>query len=75
MQFNIFNNNGEKTVLKQKRVFSREQKKLEEMVKKHFENGCRNIGDDKRIIKQSTKLDKLIVDEMLLCEMKKKIIE
>lgn len=50
----------------------REQKKLEEMVGEMLEKGDRNLGENTKILKQSGKLDKLIVDEMMLREMKKK---
>lgn len=50
----------------------REQKILEEMVLEMMEKGQSNMGENTRILKQSGKLDKLIVDEMLLSEMKEK---
>jgi hypothetical protein len=56
-----------------RKSIAREQKKLEEMVMKLFEKGDRNMGNDVRILRQSSKLDKLIVDEMMLRDMEKKI--
>jgi hypothetical protein len=55
---------------KRKRITS-EQKKLEKMIAELFEKKRPNIGEDLRILRQSCKLDQLIVDEMLLREMKK----
>jgi hypothetical protein len=50
----------------------REQKILEDMVLEMMGKGERNMGENTRILKQSGKLDKLIVDEMMLREMKDK---
>ncbi|MGI5848858.1 MAG: hypothetical protein ACOX8Q_02115 [Christensenellales bacterium] len=76
----IESNNGNdinRTILGKERIrilesLSREQKKLEAMVLELFEKGDFNMGTDKRILKQSDVLDKLIVDEMMLHEMKEK---
>ena len=72
MRFDIFRGNGgaKAPEVKQK-LRIREQKKLEKMVAELFSSGRRNIGEDLRILKQSCKLDKLIVNEMMLAEMKK----
>lgn len=50
----------------------REQKVLEEMVREMMEKGDCNMGENTSILKQSGKLDKLIVDDMMLREMKEK---
>lgn len=50
----------------------REQKILEDMVLEMMGKGDCNLGENTKILKQSGKLDKLIVDEMMLSEMKKK---
>lgn len=76
MQFtNSEIDNIEKTASLKRKVILREQKKLEKMVREHIEKGGHNIGQDFNILKQSTKLDKLIVDEMTFHEMGKKIKE
>jgi len=56
---------------KKKRLID-EQQKLEKMVADLFEKGDHNMGQDVKILKQSDKLDRLIVDEMLLREIDKK---
>jgi uncharacterized protein YnzC (UPF0291/DUF896 family) len=61
------------TVNKQKREqiseeLTREQKVLEEMVLDSIKRGGCNLGENISILKQSCKLDKLIVDEMTLRE-------
>ncbi len=43
----------------------REQKKLEEMVLDSMIRGRINLGENISILKQSCKLDKLIVDDMI----------
>ncbi len=50
----------------------KEQKKLEEMVLETMQKGSCNLGEDASILNQSRKLDKLIVDDMMLRENKKK---
>ena len=72
MRFDIFRGNGgaKAPEIKQK-LRIREQKKLEKMVAELFSSGRCNIGEDRRVLKQSCKLDKLIVNEMMLDEMKK----
>lgn len=72
MRFGIFyGEDGEHKLAEKRKRLSKEQRKLEKMVAELFEEGRNNIGDDLRILRQSYKLDKLIVDEMLLSEMKK----
>lgn len=51
---------------------SKEQRLLEEMVLETLKEGSGNMGENAKILKQSGKLDKLIVDEMMLCEMERK---
>lgn len=51
-----------------------EKRKLENMISMLFEKGEYNLGTDKRILRQSGKLDKLIVDEMLLDEIEEKYL-
>lgn len=51
---------------------SKEQKLLEEMVLETLKNGSSNLGKNTKILKQSGKLDKLIVDEMMLRDMERK---
>lgn len=62
--------NGIKADSQKETKLSREQKKLEKMVAELMEKGCR-IGEDAKVVKQSTKLDKLIVEEMLHDEIEK----
>jgi uncharacterized Fe-S cluster-containing protein len=64
--------NARSTCKKVREDLLKEQKKLEDMVSEMMEKGDRNMGEDTKILKQSGKLDKLIVDEMMLREMKKK---
>ena len=52
-----------------------EKQKLEEMIMDLFRKGRYNMGTDKRILKQSSIIDRLIVDEMILNEMSKKYCE
>jgi hypothetical protein len=56
--------NGVKAASQKEKKLSKEQKKLEKMVAELMEKGCR-IGADAKILRQSQKLDKLIVKEML----------
>lgn len=51
---------------------SKEQKLLEEMVLETLKDGSCNLGKNTKILKQSGKLDKLIVDDMMLREMEHK---
>lgn len=49
-----------------------EKQKLEEMIIDLFRKGKYNMGTDKKILKQSGVIDKLIVDEMTLDIMNEK---
>ncbi len=51
-----------------------EKKKLEDMIAALFEKGVRNLGSNKKILRQSDKLDRLIVNKMLLDEIEEKYI-
>lgn len=51
----------------------REKHKLEEMIIDVSENDGYNMGQNKRILMQSDVIDKLIVNEMMLSEMKEKL--
>jgi hypothetical protein len=46
-------------------VLKKEQKKLEKMILESFKQGGANLGNNEYILRQSTKVDKLIVNEML----------
>jgi|AGTN01.3.fsa_nt_gi hypothetical protein len=50
-----------------------EQRKLETMILELFVKGKANLGEDQRILEQSSKLDQIVVDEMMLEEMLKKL--
>lgn len=52
-------------------ILKKEQKRLEEMILEAFEKGDTNLGNNEDIINQSTKVDKLIVNEMLKTDMTK----
>jgi hypothetical protein len=63
------NSNSEK--LNRKKIqeeLLKEQKALEEMVLETIKKGDCNLGENASILEQSGKLDKLIVDEMILRE-------
>jgi hypothetical protein len=72
-----FNNIRKKFIsgnLSRRRIsIAREQKKLEDLVAELYAKGGRNMGNDERILRQSSKLDKLIVNEMMLRDMEKKV--
>ena len=44
----------------------RERCKLETMITRHYEKGVFNLGSDIGILKQSSEMDKLLLDLMLL---------
>lgn len=46
-------------------ILKKEQKKLEKMILESFKKGDANLGNNEDILKQSTKVDKLILNEML----------
>ncbi len=50
-----------------------ERRKLETLIKEMFSAGRANMGADARILEQSRRLDQLVVDEMILEEMLKKL--
>lgn len=50
-----------------------ERHKLETLITEMFSKGRGNMGADARILEQSRKLDQLVVDEMMLEEMLKKL--
>lgn len=50
-----------------------EQRKLETMILELLVKGKKNFGEDQRILEQSRKLDQLVVDEMMLEEMYRKM--
>lgn len=63
----------DKILFERRNNILKEREKLEKLVKELFQKGDRNMGKDTRILKQSSKLDKLIVNEMMLSEMERKI--
>ena len=50
-----------------------ERRKLEALITEMFSKGRENMGADARILEQSRTLDQLVVDEMMLEEMLKKL--
>ncbi len=46
-------------------ILKKEQKKLERMILESFKKGDGNLGNNEDILKQSIKVDKLIVNEMI----------
>jgi hypothetical protein len=74
MRFTVSNDNGSNSLKKGKvrEDLLKEQRKLEDMVLKMMEKGDCNLGENEKVLKQSGKLDKLIVDEMMQRETKKK---
>jgi len=67
-----YDNNERLKIEKLKNGLLKEQKKLEDLVLETLEKGNCNMGSDIEILKQSGKVDKLVVDEMMLWDIKEK---